>query len=124
MKNVMIVSALFVLATVFANVMQKKAVIAVGPINGAFLDFFRKLVLSPQMWAAVAAYAFSLAMFWLLLARVPLNVATSIAALNFVAVLIAARVFLGESIPPLRYLGFACILLGIYVISLTQRNTS
>lgn len=124
MKHVLILSALFVSATAFANVMQKKAVIAVGPVNGAFFDFFRRLVLSPQMWAAIAAYALSLAMYWLLLARVPLNVATSIAALNFIVVLVASRVFLGESIPPLRYLGFGCILLGIFIISLTQRSTS
>jgi len=64
----------------------------------------------------------ALVLYLIILSRVPLNVATSIASINFVAVLLASRLFLGESIPPLRYLGFGCILLGLYVVAMTQRQ--
>ena len=114
-------SAIFVLSTVLANVMQKKAVSSIGPIAGLSLSFARALAVSPFLWVAVASYALALGSYLVLLTRMPLNVATSIAALNFVAVLLAARIVFGEPIPPLRYLGFACIVLGIYIVGLTQR---
>jgi len=57
-----------------------------------------------------------------ILSRVPLNVATSIAALNFVTVLLASRLVLGETIPPLRIVGFACIVLGMILVACTQRG--
>lgn len=121
MSSKVVLAAVFVLATAFANVMQKKAIDSLGPVSGLSLDVVRRLALSPYMWCGMTAYVLALGMYLILLTRVPLNVATSIAALNFVAVLLASRFFLGESIPPLRYVGFACILVGIYVVSLTQR---
>jgi drug/metabolite transporter (DMT)-like permease len=117
----MVLSAIFVLATAFANVMQKKAISSLGPVQGLSVDVIRRLALSPYMWCGMTAYVLALGMYLALLTRVPLNVATSIAALNFIAVLLASRLVLGEPIPPLRYVGFGCILLGIYVVSLTQR---
>jgi len=120
MSNV-VLSAIFVLATAFANVMQKKAISSLGPVHGLSVDVIRRLALSPYMWCGMTAYVLALGMYLALLTRVPLNVATSIAALNFIAVLLASRLVLGEPIPPLRYVGFGCILLGIYVVSLTQR---
>lgn len=121
MSNNVVLSTIFVLATAIANVMQKKAIASLGSVHGLSLDVVRRLAVSPYMWCGMTAYALALCMYLMLLARVPLNVATSIAALNFVAVLLASRFVLGEPIPPLRYVGFGCILLGIYVVSLTQR---
>jgi undecaprenyl phosphate-alpha-L-ara4N flippase subunit ArnE len=120
MQSNLLWSAVFVLCTVFANVMQKKAVQSLGgmPISMAFV---RGLLLSPHLWAGMVSYAVALGSYLVLLTRVPLNVATSIAALNFVAVLVAARVVFGEPIPALRYAGFALILFGIWLVSLTQR---
>jgi drug/metabolite transporter (DMT)-like permease len=118
------VSALFVFATAVANVLQKKAVASLGvaPVPG--LATLGRLLQSPLLWGALGAYAVSLCMYLLLLARLPLNVATSIAALNFIAVLLAARWVLGEPIPPLRYAGFAFILLGIAIVAATQRSST
>jgi len=116
-----IVIALFVLATTVANVMQKKAIGTIGAVPILSLDFVRRLAQSPYMWVGMTSYAVALAMYLILLARMPLNVATSIAALNFVAVLLAARFVIGEPIPPLRYVGFLCIVIGIWVVGLTQR---
>jgi drug/metabolite transporter (DMT)-like permease len=120
MLNV-ILSAVFVLTTTFANVMQKKAVLDIGPLPVLSMEFVRRLLASPYIWAGMAAYALALAMYVILLTRVPLNVATSIAALNFVAVLLAARFIIGEPIPPLRYAGFLCIVVGIWIVGMTQR---
>jgi drug/metabolite transporter (DMT)-like permease len=118
-----ILSALFVLATAVANVMQKKAMLGIGPVHGVSADMVRKLLATPYLWFGMAAYAVALLLYLIILSRVPLNVATSIASLNFIAVLLASRLVLGEPIPPLRYLGFGCILLGLYVVALTQRES-
>jgi drug/metabolite transporter (DMT)-like permease len=55
----------------------------------------------------------------LLLRRVPLNVAQVFAAAQFVGVVIAAGLVLGEPISPARWLGIACISLGIVLVGLT-----
>jgi drug/metabolite transporter (DMT)-like permease len=121
MNGNVLVSAVFVASTASANVMQKKAMSLLGPVSGLSLDLVKRLVASPWLWGGMASYLLALAMYLVLLSRVQLNVATSIAACNFVAVLLASRFVLGEPIPTLRYVGFGCILLGLYVVTLTQR---
>ena len=121
MNGNVLVSAIFILSTVAANLLQKKAVGSLGPVAGVSLAFLRRLLASPYLWGGMGAYSLALCMYLVLLSRVPLNVATSITALNFVAVLLASRLVLGESIPALRYLGFACILAGLCIVSMTQQ---
>ncbi len=119
-----LVSAIFVLSTAVANVLQKKAVASLGDMPAPMISNLGRLIQSPYLWGGICAYALSFAMYLILLTRLPLNVATSIAALNFIAVLLAARWVLGEPIPALRYAGFAFILLGIGIVALTQRGTT
>ena len=119
-----LLTTVFVLTTALANICQKKAMLTLEPISGMSLELVRRLLLSPWLWSGLVSYAVALAMYLGLLARVPLNVATSIATLNFVAVLLASRLVFGEAIPPLRYLGFVCILLGISIVAITQREHS
>ena len=121
MNGNVLVSAVFVASTASANVLQKKAMSSLGPVSGLSFDLLKRLAASPWLWGGMACYVLALAMYLILLSRVQLNVATSIAALNFVAVLLASRLVLGEPIPALRYVGFGCILLGLYVVTLTQR---
>ena len=54
-----------------------------------------------------------------LLRRVPLNIAQVFAAAQFIGVVIAATLVLGEPISPARWLGIACISLGIALVGLT-----
>ena len=117
-----LLTTVFVLTTALANIFQKKAMLTLGPISGVSVELIRRLLLSPWLWSGLLSYAVALAMYLGLLARVPLNVATSIATLNFVAVLLASRLVFGEAVPPLRYLGFVCILLGVSIVAITQRE--
>jgi drug/metabolite transporter (DMT)-like permease len=55
----------------------------------------------------------------LLLRRVPLNIAVSFTAAQFVGVILAASLVLGEPISPARWLGIACICFGIFVVGVT-----
>jgi drug/metabolite transporter (DMT)-like permease len=56
-----------------------------------------------------------------LLRRVPLNIAQVFAAAQFVGVVIAASLVLGEPISPARWLGIACISFGIALVGLTAQ---
>jgi len=114
-------TAVFVLSTAAANILQKKGMSAIGPVRGISGDTILRAAANPYIWGGMLAYALALAAYLILLSRVPLNVATSIAALNFIAVILASRFVLGEPIPALRYLGFALILLGVYVVAQTQQ---
>ena len=124
MGSTVLLSALFVLATASANVMQKKAMTGLGPLAGVSVETLRILAAKPYLWGGLGCWAFSLSMYLVILSRVPLNVAASISTLNFIAVLLASRIVLGEPIPPLRVLGFACILVGMGIVAHTQGRGS
>ena len=52
-----------------------------------------------------------------MLSRLDLSVAYPFLALNFVLVTLVARFFLGESVPPLRWLGILVIIGGILLVA-------
>ena len=54
-----------------------------------------------------------------LLRRVPLNIAQVITSAQFVGVVVAASLVLEEPISPARWVGIACIGLGIALVGLT-----
>ena len=54
-----------------------------------------------------------------LLRRVPLNIAQVFTSAQFVGVIVAASLVLGEPISAARWLGIACIALGIALVGLT-----
>jgi drug/metabolite transporter (DMT)-like permease len=55
----------------------------------------------------------------LLLRRVPLNIAQVFTSAQFVGVIVAANLVLGDPISPAHWLGIACISLGIALVGLT-----
>jgi drug/metabolite transporter (DMT)-like permease len=71
--------------------------------------------------AGLALFGCSGIVYAFLLRRVPLNVAVSFTAAQFVGVIIAASLVLGEPISPARWLGIACISFGILLVGLTAQ---
>ena len=73
----------------------------------------------------LGALTFCLAMvfYMMVLKRTTLNLAQSIFALQFVLVIIAANVILGELIGLQRWLGIGLIATGLFVVSLTVSTT-
>ena len=73
----------------------------------------------------LGAVTFCLAMvfYMMVLKRTTLNLAQSIFALQFVLVIIAANVILGEPIGLQRWLGIGLIATGLFVVSLTVSTT-
>ena len=105
-----------ILCTVCANLMLKV---------GAMAPEASRVVLGVLSWTSLAG----LAMFGLgglvysfLLRSVPLNVAQVFAATQFVGVILAANLVLGESISGLRWVGIAFTLLGVAIVGVTARG--
>jgi len=71
----------------------------------------------PLVWIGLAAYAAS-AMFWLIvLARFDLSYAYPMLASMYIVIPFVSRIFLNESIPPLRWLGMFVVLVGVVLVS-------
>lgn len=100
--------------TVAANLMLKL---------GASAFPAERMVLGILGWKSVAGLAlFGCAglLYAFLLRSVPLNLAQVFAASQFVGVIIAACIVLGEPISPVRWLGIACICFGILLVGATS----
>lgn len=69
----------------------------------------------PLVWAGVASYVVSSALWLVALSRVPLSVAYPFGALSYVLVVIVT-LLTGEQVGVLRWLGVACIVIGIWLI--------
>jgi drug/metabolite transporter (DMT)-like permease len=71
--------------------------------------------------AGLAVFGCGGIIYGVLLRRVPLNIAQVFAAAQFIGVVIAASLVLGEPISPARWFGVACISFGIVLVGLTAQ---
>ena len=75
-------------------------------------------------WRTLLGFAFfgmSAVIYSGVLQSMPLNLAQSIAASQFVGVILASALILAEPIPPMRLLGILLIVAGIAIVSFAQR---
>jgi multidrug transporter EmrE-like cation transporter len=100
-----------VLLNAFAQIAMKKAILAVG-MEWAFLPLFR-LFTSPWMITCLVCYAVSVIVWAGALKMVPTNYAFPFMALAFVCVALMAKYILHETIPPMRWLALAVIVVGV-----------
>jgi drug/metabolite transporter (DMT)-like permease len=114
MQSITLLGFVAVIAcTVAANLMLKL---------GASVPEAQRVLFGLLGWksaAGLALFGCGGIVYALLLRRVPLNIAQVFAAAQFVGVVIAAGLVLGEPISPARWLGIACISLGIVLVGLT-----
>jgi drug/metabolite transporter (DMT)-like permease len=73
--------------------------------------------------AGLAAFGIAGLLYAWLLKSLPLNVAQSFMAAQFIAVILASWVVLSEAIPGARWLGIALIALGIVVVALAGSDS-
>jgi drug/metabolite transporter (DMT)-like permease len=112
----LIVAACFAMmaASVGANILLKQGA---GEIAGA-ADIWGWL--GPKIIAGGACFAVAFGLYVWVLRHVPLNVAQSLFTFQFVGVILAAALFLGEPISPLRWFGIGVITLGILIVAWTN----
>ena len=122
MTNSFLVTGGFVLAsmacTVIGNLLLKtgvhyRGVSSIWPLS----------LLNWHTAIGALSFCFAMVFYMMVLKRTALNLAQSIFALQFVLVIIAANVLLGEPIGPLRWAGIALIAAGLLVISLSPPSS-
>jgi drug/metabolite transporter (DMT)-like permease len=109
--------ALMIGFTVAANVFLKA---------GAVVPTAERTIPGVCDWRTLIGFAFfgtSAIIYSGVLQSMPLNMAQSIAASQFVAVILASAVILAEPIPPLRLLGILLIVAGVAVVSVSGKRS-
>jgi drug/metabolite transporter (DMT)-like permease len=107
--------ATMILLTVAANLMLKLGADA-SPAERVLFGIFGWKSLS-----GLALFGFGGLLYAMLLRGVPLNIAQSFTAAQFIGVVMGASIVLGEPISPARWAGIACISIGILLVGLTAR---
>ncbi len=102
--------------TVVANLLMKTGAVAQG-----VQLFGVGPVINVRVVSGFAVYAMAAGFYVMVLRYVPLNVAQSFAALQFVAVILAANFLLGESVGLVRWFGIAMITGGIFLVGYSTR---
>ena len=99
--------------TVGANLMLKLGA-AAPPAERVFFGLF-----GWKSAAGLALFGCGGMLYAVLLRAIPLNVAQVFAAMQFVGVVLAASLVLGETISPARWVGIAFVSVGILLVGLT-----
>jgi drug/metabolite transporter (DMT)-like permease len=102
--------------TVAANLLLKMGAVSAEPTQGQISHLLNWRVMLGLVSFGLAACFYILILQWL-----PLNVATSFAAAQYVAVILASTWFLSEAIGPSQWIGICLITLGIAIIGWSQQ---
>ncbi len=101
--------------TVVANLLVKT-----GSQTGVLQNSAIMGLLNLTTLAGLLCFGGSFALYAFLLQRLPLNIAQSFLAVQFIAVIMASAIILGEPVSALRWAGIGFIFLGIAVVVTTQ----
>ena len=76
-------------------------------------------IVNGQVVLAAGAFVFALLFYAMLLKRLPLSLAQAIMSMQFVLVILAANLLLGESIGWMRWLGITVIAVGLIIVGVS-----
>ena len=109
---------LFILCTTAANVFLKVGV--AGKISKVtdYID----VLLSWRIVLGVSLFGLAMILWLLILRQIPLSLAQSFSAIQFVAVIFVSRFILDESIDSRQWVGMAFIALGIVIVGWGQEQ--
>jgi drug/metabolite transporter (DMT)-like permease len=82
----------------------------------------KDVVTTPQVWAGLLLFALSASVWLAVLSRASLSFAYPFAALTYVLILVFDRFWLHQGVPPVRWAGVFCIMVGIVLIAQTPHN--
>lgn len=81
----------------------------------------KDVVSTPAVWAGLVLFGLSAFVWLAVLSRASLSFAYPFASLTYVIILLADRFLFHETVPPLRWAGVFCIMLGIVLVAQTGR---
>ncbi|WP_062117590.1 EamA family transporter [Aureimonas sp. AU40] len=87
--------------------------------GGEKTGLVRRVLGSPQIAAGVGLYAVEFVAWLFVLSHMDLSVAFPIATLSYVGVVLASRLFLGEAVPPRRWMSTLLIAAGAALVGVS-----
>jgi multidrug transporter EmrE-like cation transporter len=102
--------------TVIANLLLKTGAVVGREAGGAWWE----QLLNWRIGGGFASFAVAALFYTIVLRTVPLNVAQSFTAAQFVAIILASALVLAEPISAMRWFGIALIACGIAVVGWSQ----
>jgi drug/metabolite transporter (DMT)-like permease len=105
----------------FGQVLVKKGMLNAGPVPSGSTDIvmflLKNMTTNPHIIGGLLLAVFSTGGWMITLSKAELSFAYPFMSLAFPLVLVLSGFFLGESIPLMRWIGLAVVLLGLYFIS-------
>jgi drug/metabolite transporter (DMT)-like permease len=111
MRTILVIAGMIAF-TVVANLLLKTGAVMGRDAGGAWWA----QLLNWRIAAGFASFAVAAAFYTILLRAVPLNVAQSFTAAQFVAIILASALVLEEPITAARWVGIALIACGIAIV--------
>jgi len=88
------------------------------PLNiSTIVQQYTRVLLNPFIIAGIIGFALSMLVWLYVLSRLELSVAYPFVALNYVLILFASHFLLKETITPLKIMGVAVVVIGVYLVS-------
>jgi multidrug transporter EmrE-like cation transporter len=109
-----------VLLNAIAQLLLKAGTNAVGHFafeRGNILPVGWQLATEPHIFAGLVCYVVSVAVWILALSRVEVSIAYPMLSIGYVVNAMAAWYLFGEAVTPMRLLGIAIIILGVFVVA-------
>ena len=103
-----------------AQLLMKKGLIQAGisSVNsGNMMEFAVKNASSVFLWLGILVYAMNFFIWIVILYRVDLSIAMPVGSFAYIFIPASAILFLHEHVSPVRWIGIACIVLGIHFVS-------
>jgi len=79
----------------------------------------RTMLTNATVWGGLVMFGLSAVVWMFVLSRTSLSFAYPFAALTYLLIVAVDRFILHETVPPLRWLGVACIMTGIVLVART-----
>lgn len=102
----------FISCTAIANILMKIGVSGKELKALGFID----ILMSWRILLGLGLFGIAIILWLLILRRLPLSVAQSFSAAQFIAVIVASRIILAEPIAGVQWFGMGLIALGIVVV--------
>lgn len=111
---------LSVLINTTAQLLLKAGVARINNFNYSWATLgtlLSQILTNPFIVGGLACYVVAVAVWLLVLSRIDVGVAYPMVSLGYITTAIAAYYLFGEHLSPVRILGIAVILLGVYLVA-------
>jgi drug/metabolite transporter (DMT)-like permease len=81
------------------------------------LLFARQAITNWRVLLGLGVYVAEVLLYWVVLSRVDVSYAFPMMSMSYVILMASSRLFLHEKVSPIRWLGGATVMLGVYLIT-------